>query len=49
MKPVLPFLNFEHNFILETDASGNGLGAVLAKKHQDGGVRPVCKPYSATT
>ena len=38
---MLPFPNFEHDFILETDASGEGLGAMLAQKHQDVGIRPV--------
>ena len=38
---MLAFPNFEQDFILETDASGDGLGAVLAQKHQDGGIRPV--------
>ena len=39
--PVLAFPNFDQEFILETDASGVGLGVVLSPKQQDGTVRPI--------
>ena len=39
--PVLAFLNFEKEFLLETDASISGLGAILAQKQDNGKVRPI--------
>ena len=44
--PVLAFPNFEKDFLLETNASTSGLGAVLAQKH-DGKVRPIA--YASRT
>ena len=38
---VLTFPNFDQEFILKTDASGVGLGAILAQKQPDGTVRPI--------
>ena len=45
--PILAFPNFTHEFLLETDASGNGLGAVLAQQQEDGQVRPIA--YASRT
>ena len=39
--PVLVFHEFSQPFLLETDASGEGLEAVLAQKQEDNSVHPI--------
>ena len=45
--PVLVYPDFAERFILETDASGLGLGAVLSQKQPDGKVAPIA--YASRT
>ena len=39
--------DFSQEFILETDASGSGLGAILAQTHEDGTIQPMA--YASQT
>ena len=45
--PVLVFPNFGRGFVLETDTSGLGLGAVLAQEQEDATTRPIA--YASRT
>ena len=45
--PVLSYPQFGHPFLLETDASGIGLGAVLSQKQDNGTIRPIA--YASRT
>ena len=47
--PVLVFPDFEKPFLLETDASGEGLGAVLSQKQDDGHYNPMAFGSHALT
>ena len=47
--PVLAFANYTKEFLLETDALKEGLGAVLSQKQEDGRFHPVAYGSRALT
>ena len=47
--PVLAFIDYTKNFLLKTDASKEGLGAVLSQKQADGQYHPVTYGTQALT
>ena len=47
--PVLAFADYTKDFLLETDASKEGLGAVLSQKQVDGWFHPVAYGSQALT
>ena len=47
--PVLVFNNYTKDFLLETDASKEGLGEVLSEKQEDGWFHPVAYGSQALT
>ena len=47
--PILAFLRFDVEFIVDCDVSGEGLGAVLSQSHIDESRMPVlCNPAQAS-
>ena len=46
---VLAFTDYTKDFLLETDASKEGLGAVLSQKQEDGWFHPVAYGSQALT
>ena len=47
--PVLAFTDYTKDFLLKTDASKEGLGAVLSQKQEDGWFHPVAYGSQALT
>ena len=47
--PILPFANYTKDFLLKTDASKEGLGALLSQKQADGHYHPVAYSSWALT